>query len=299
MKKEIEQVREELKNDVKNDVKKFTIFGVSIWRIFAYFIIYSVIGYIIETVFGMVTKGVIESRQSFLYGPFCAIYGLGAVVMILSLKYFNKNHNTLFVGGFIVGSIVEYIVSWYGDVFLNVKWWDYSNMPLNINGRICVFFSLFWGFLAIYLMGYANPRVDKLINKIKSKISINKLKIITTIIILFMAVDCIITGIAIKLFMIRKVHEYDLKVSNKQEIEEAYSVIYKNDKIDEFIMRYFGDKKMIKTFPNLKTQDENGNMLYFDCYVGDIKPYYYKFKSTWRGDLVKTLKHEEKNDKII
>ncbi len=290
MKKEIEQVREEL----KNDVKKFTIFGVSIWRIFAYFIIYSVIGYIIETVFGMVTKGVIESRQSFLYGPFCAIYGLGAVVMILSLKYFNKNHNTLFVGGFIVGSIVEYIVSWYGDVFLNVKWWDYSNMPLNINGRICVFFSLFWGFLAIYLMGYANPRVDKLINKIKSKISINKLKIITTIIILFMAVDCIITGIAIKLFMIRKVHEYDLKVSNKQEIEEAYSVIYKNDKIDEFIMRYFGDKKMIKTFPNLKTQDENGNMLYFDCYVGDIKPYYYKFNSTWRGDLVKTLKHEEK-----
>lgn len=299
MKKEIEQVREELKNDVKNDVKKFTIFGVSIWRIFAYFIIYSVIGYIIETVFGMVTKGVIESRQSFLYGPFCAIYGLGSVVMILSLKYFNKNHNTLFVGGFIVGSIVEYIVSWYGDVFLNVKWWDYSNMPLNINGRICVFFSLFWGFLAIYLMGYANPRVDKLINKIKSKISINKLKIITTIIILFMAVDCIITGIAIKLFMIRKVHEYDLKVSNKQEIEEAYSVIYKNDKIDEFIMRYFGDKKMIKTFPNLKTQDENGNMLYFDCYVGDIKPYYYKFNSTWRGDLVKTLKHEEKNDKII
>ena len=299
MKNEIEQVREELKNDVKNDVKKFTIFGVSIWRIFAYFIIYSVIGYIIETVFGMVTKGVIESRQSFLYGPFCAIYGLGAVVMILSLKYFNKNHNTLFVGGFIVGSIVEYIVSWYGDVFLNVKWWDYSNMPLNINGRICVFFSLFWGFLAIYLMGYANPRVDKLINKIKSKISINKLKIITTIIILFMAVDCIITGIAIKLFMIRKVHEYDLKVSNKQEIEEAYSVIYKNDKIDEFIMRYFGDKKMIKTFPNLKTQDENGNMLYFDCYVGDIKPYYYKFNSTWRGDLVKTLKHEEKNDKII
>ena len=148
-------------------------------------------------------------------------------------------------------------------------------------------------------MGYANPRVDKLINKIKSKISINKLKIITTIIILFMAVDCIITGIAIKLFMIRKVHEYDLKVSNKQEIEEAYSVIYKNDKIDEFIMRYFGDKKMIKTFPNLKTQDENGNMLYFDCYVGDIKPYYYKFNSTWRGDLVKTLKHEEKNDKII
>ena len=254
----------EKENVKKNPKESFTIFGVSIWRIFAYFIIYSVIGYIIETVFGMVTKGVWESRQSFLYGPFCAIYGLGAVVMILSLKYFNKNCNTLFIGGFIVGSIVEYIVSWYGDIFLNVKWWDYSNMPLNINGRICVFFSFFWGFLAIYLMTHANPRVDKLIDKIKAKISIKKLKIITIIIIVFMMIDCIITGIAIKLFTIRKVHEYDLKVSNKQEVEEAYNIIYGNEGLNNFIMNWAGDKKMIMTFPNLKTQDENGNMIYFD-----------------------------------
>ncbi len=48
--------------------------GISIWRILAYFIIYSFFGYIIETIFGIATKGVWESRQSFLYGPFCAIY---------------------------------------------------------------------------------------------------------------------------------------------------------------------------------------------------------------------------------
>ena len=286
----------EKENVQKKQKESFTIFGVSIWRIFAYFIIYSVIGYIIETVFGMVTKGVWESRQSFLYGPFCAIYGLGAVVMILSLKYFNKNCNTLFIGGFIVGSIVEYIVSWYGDIFLNVKWWDYSNMPLNINGRICVFFSFFWGFLAIYLMTHANPRVDRLIDAIKSKISIKKLKTITTIVIIFMLVDCVITGIAIKLFTIRKVHEYDLKVSNKQESEEAYNAIYQDEVLNKFIMNWAGDKKMIMTFPNLKTQDENGNMIYFDMYVGDIKPYYYKFNSKWRGDLVNILKHQDVNE---
>lgn len=274
----------------KEQHKSLTIFGISIWRIFAYFIIYSVIGYIIETIFGMITKGVWESRQSFLYGPFCAIYGLGAVVMIVSLQYFNKNYNTLFIGGFIVGSIVEYIVSWYGEIFLNVKWWDYSDMPLNINGRICVFFSLFWGFLAIYLMSYANPKVDKMIDKIKLKVSIKKLKTITTIIIIFMLIECVITSIAIKLFMIRKVHEYDLKVSNKQEIEEAYDNIYKNESINKFIMNWVDDRKMIKTFPNLKTQDENGNMIYFDMYVGNIKPYYYKFDSTWRGNLVNKLR---------
>ena len=248
----------------------------------------------------MVTKGVWESRQSFLYGPFCAIYGLGAVVMILALKYFNKNYNTLFIGGFIVGSIVEYIVSWYGDVFLNVKWWDYSDMPLNINGRICVFFSLFWGFLAIYLMAYANPRVDRLINKIKGKFALKKLKVITMMIIVFMFVDCVLTGIAIKLFMVRKVHEYDLNVSNKQEIEEVYNVVYGNEDLNNLVTNWIGDKKMIMTFPNLKTQDKEGNMIYFDMYVGNIKPYYYKFNSIWRGDLVKILKHQEveKNEQI-
>lgn len=70
--------------------RKIAIFGISIWRILAYFIIYSIIGYAIETLYGMVTKGVIESRQSFLYGPCCAIYGLGACVMIVGLQKFKK-----------------------------------------------------------------------------------------------------------------------------------------------------------------------------------------------------------------
>ena len=68
--------------DIKQK-KNFTIMGLTVWRILAYFIIYSVVGYIIETIFGIVTKGVWESRQSFLYGPFCSIYGLGATIMIM------------------------------------------------------------------------------------------------------------------------------------------------------------------------------------------------------------------------
>lgn len=139
-----------MKNKKEKAKKKFTILGMSIWRVLAYFIIYSILGYLIETLFGLVTKGVIESRQSFLYGPFCAIYGLGAVIMIGLLQYFNKNNFSLFFGGFLIGSVVEYLVSLFGEMMLHVKWWDYSNMPLNINGRICVYFSIFWGILAIF-----------------------------------------------------------------------------------------------------------------------------------------------------
>lgn len=266
-----------VKETKKECKKEWRIFGYSIWRILAYFIIYSILGYVIETVYGIITKGVWESRQSFLYGPFCGIYGVGAVVMILSLQYFNQNNNRLFIGGFIVGSIVEYVVSLFGEYVLNTKWWDYSNMPLNINGRICVFFSIFWGLLAIYLMSYVNPRIDKLINWIKSKMSVGKLKVITIVIIAFLFIDCVLTGFAIKFFVIRKVHENDIQVSNKEQIDMAYDKIYNNEQLSNFIFKFWDDRKMIRTFPNLKTEDINGNIVYFDCYVGDIQPYYYKF----------------------
>ena len=89
--------------------------------------------------------------------------------MIVCLHKFPKKFNALFIGGFIVGSIVEYVVSFLGEMLLGVKWWDYSNMPLNLNGRICVYFSVFWGFLGIYLIASLNPKVDRVIDWIKSK----------------------------------------------------------------------------------------------------------------------------------
>lgn len=259
--------------------KEYRIFGYTIWRILAYFIIYSFLGYIIETIFGIMTKGVWESRQSFLYGPFCCIYGLGAVVMILSLQHFNQNSHRLFIGGFIVGSIVEYIISWIGEVIFNVKWWDYSNMPLNLNGRICVFYSIFWGFLAIYLMSYLNPKVDRLINWIKTKMSIKKLKVITIVVTIFLFIDFILTGVALEFFVVRKISENNLPVANKEQIDVLYNQIYSNEKLTEFINNVWGDRKMIRTFPNLKILDEDGNIIYFADYVGDIQTYYYNFRS--------------------
>ena len=262
--------------------KRLKLFGYTIWRILAYFIIYSVLGYIIETIFGIITKGTWESRQSFLYGPFCGIYGLGAVIMILSLQYFNQNNNRLFWGGFLVGSIIEYVVSWIGEILLNVKWWDYSNMPLNLNGRICVFFSIFWGLLAIYLMSYINPRVDRLINWIKSKISINKLKVITLGVTIFLFIDCVVTGYALKFFIIIKVHDNNIQIVNKDQLDIAYNEIYSNEKLVDFIEKFWNDRKMIRTFPNLKIKDKDGNLIYFADYVGDIQPYYYKFNFNLR-----------------
>lgn len=271
-KNKIENVKKEAETN-----KRATIMGLSIWRILAYFIIYSIVGYIIETIFGIITKGVWESRQSFLYGPFCAIYGVGAVIMIIFLHGYSKKYTRLFLGGFIVGSIVEYLVSWIGEMLLGVKWWDYSNMPLNINGRICVYFSIFWGFLALYLIGSFNPRIDRLIDWFKSKFSLKFLKIATSTITTLLLIDCIITGVALSFFLIRMIVKNDLNVADKQVIVQKYNDIYNDENLSNFVYKYWGDRKMIRTFPNIKVQDVNGDMIYMDSLLSDIQPYYYKF----------------------
>lgn len=266
----------EAENEVKNKKKTLTIMGLSIWRILAYFIIYSAVGYIVETLFGIATKGVWESRQSFLYGPFCGVYGVGATIMIMFLHRYSKKYNSLFLGGFIVGSVVEYLVSLIGEMILHVKWWDYSNMPLNINGRICVYFSFFWGFLAIYLLASLNPKIDKLIDCIKNKFSLKRLKMLTLVTTIILFIDCVLTGVAMELFLIRMIAQNDINVSNKEAVIEEYDKIYSNEAVSNFIYKHWGNRKMIRTFPNIKVQDVNGNIVYIDSFLKDIQPYYLK-----------------------
>ena len=247
---------EQSKNYVK-EKQKFTI-----WRIMTYFIIYSIAGFIIETIFALITKGVIESRQSFLYGPFCAIYGVGAVVMIYFLQYFKKNKYTLFVGGFLIGSVVEYFISLVGEYIFNVKWWDYADMPFNVNGRICLAFSLMWGFLAIYLISYFNTKIDKFIEKMKDKYTRKSLKTIIIIVLLFMIFDFVISSYAVKTFFARFVYEHNIDIINKEKYIEEYNQIYSNEFTSNLISKFFSDEKMLKTFPNLKYSDCKGNTIY-------------------------------------
>lgn len=250
--------------------KEFTIFDFPLIRILAWFIVYSIVGYIIETLFGLLTKGVIESRQSFLYGPFCSIYGVGAVVMVLGLQKFNKNNYTLFAGGFVIGSVVEYVISFIGEWFFHIKWWDYSTMPFNINGRICVCFSLFWGLLAIYLMTYVHPRIEKLLDKINPR----SLKPITIVLTIFIFIDFVVTGFALKMFYVRLVKNYNLDIQGVEDYIDEYTKIYENPKMKEFIDKYFSDEKMLKTFPNIKVTKKDGNVIWICDILKNIQPYY-------------------------
>lgn len=258
--------------------KQFTINGITIYRILTYFAIYSILGYILETIFAIIAYGKFESRQGFLYGPVCPIYGVGAVIMIIALQKFQKNGYTLFLGGMIVGSIVEYIISLFGELVLNVRWWDYTGRFLNIHGRICLLYSIYWGIIAIYLMKSLNPHIDKFINFFRARINIKTGKKIIILVTIFLFIDCIVSAFAIELFLSRTVVEKNIPAQNRQWYVNMYEKYYSNENIKNFIENVWGNSKVLRTYPNLRLTIQDGTVIHVKDQYPEIQPYYYKFR---------------------
>lgn len=187
---------------------------VGIWRILAYFIIYSFVGYVVETLFALINYNVLESRKSFLYGPFCGIYGVGAVVLILSLKYFNKNNYTLFFGGCLVGSIIEYIMSFFGEVLFNARWWDYSNEKFNIQGRICLKHTCYWGIASGLYVYVVHANLKKWIDSLLTSEQITKIFIIIMIVFVIDLIFAFKAAFDVRKFMttLNKLHSELIKI---------------------------------------------------------------------------------------
>lgn len=244
-----------------------------IWTIFMYLILYSIAGFVIETVFGAFTKGVIESRKSFLYGPFCAIYGIGAIVMILFLKN-EKNNWKIFFKGAVIGAFVEYAMSLLCEKFFGVKWWDYSNMWLDIHGRTCLFYAVSWGFLAIVLIKFVNPYIDKFIEILKQKKAI--FRVATVLLIAFFSVDAILTSYALKVFYYRVSVENNLNISDKANVQNKYTKIQQSQNFASFVNQYYDDEKMLKTYPNMMIEQQNDNAVYVESLVDGVESYYYR-----------------------
>ncbi len=246
-------------------------------RILAYFIIYSFLGFIVETIFGMLTKGVIESRRSCFYGPFCCIYGLGAAIMIPGLQKFKHSNWTLFIAGAIEGSAVEYVVSLIGELIFQIKWWDYSNMPFNINGRICILFTVFWGVLALGLMRLINPYIERMIDSIPKKI-FNFLTIFLTIFLLF---DLLFTSFGLKVFYTRLIKENNLQMKDQRNLMVTDEIM-ESDIVQYLSKTAFSDEKVLKTFPNIKYEDKEGNIIWVKDILTNIRPYYYRLSPKFR-----------------
>lgn len=134
---------------------------------FVYFIIYSFLGWIYESCYCTINEHSWQNR-GFLYGPIVPMYGLAAVachIVFIRLP-FESLHNVPWWGLFLIcaaGSFVmEYVTSYGLEKLFHARWWDYSNIPLNINGRVALPFTCCFGIAGVVIISYLLPWVNNL-----------------------------------------------------------------------------------------------------------------------------------------
>jgi len=145
--------------------------------ILLFFLIYSLLGWIMETGYAIYELGHFVKR-GFLFGPICPIYGYGAIILILFLSKYKNNSFKLFFLSAIIFSLFEYLVSFGLDAMFADKWWDYSNEFFNLNGRISLMFSFVWGIIAILFINHIHPFIHKKITNILKKVPYNLFKVL-------------------------------------------------------------------------------------------------------------------------
>ena len=133
-----------------------TVCGFSLYQVFAYFLIYSCLGWCLEVIYAAVTTGNLINR-GFLNGPVCPIYGFGMVIVLFALTPLSHSLLLLYLGGVILPSALELVGGWALYRLYHTRWWDYSDYPFNIGGYICLEFSLLWGVGTLIVMKLVHP----------------------------------------------------------------------------------------------------------------------------------------------
>ena len=203
---------------------------------FILFLIYSFLGWTIEVIVTFYKDKKFVNR-GFLLGPYCPIYGFSSIVMILYLNRYCDSFITVFLLAVVVCSIIEYLVSYLMEKLFNARWWDYSNRKFNINGRVCLENSIWFGLLGTLLIYVVNPFLYNLI----SKMSDNVLLIVGSFLLIIFVIDLIIS-----LNVTFKIKSNITKLIKKDSTEEF------NHKIKELIDSKLLNRRLFKAFPKLK-----------------------------------------------
>lgn len=135
------------------------------------FFIYAFLGWCSEVVFAAVKTGRFVNR-GFLMGPVCPIYGLGVAFVLLALAPFGDSLALLFAASVVITSALELLVGWLAEKLLHQRLWDYSTMPFNFKGYICLAFSLLWGLACILVVRVVHPLIMTLIGWIPHTLGI-------------------------------------------------------------------------------------------------------------------------------
>lgn len=133
--------------------------------IFIYIMLYSFIGWCCEVGYAFKNQKKFVNR-GFLHGPICPIYGVCALTIISILQSFKTNIFILYIVATIVISVIEYFTGYFLEKTFKTKYWDYTEDPFNLHGRICLHFSLMWGALAVLAVKVVHPFIETILNSL-------------------------------------------------------------------------------------------------------------------------------------
>ncbi len=204
--------------------------GVCLDKLVWVFLTSALLGDVIETFWCGLVNGQWMSRSSVLYGPFSFVWGLGAVVLTVTLQRLaGRDSFFVFAAGFFIGGAYEYMCSVFTELVFGTVFWDYSHMPLNIGGRTNVLFCFFWGVLAVFWIKVVYPRMSRLIEGFPALTG----KVMTWVVVFIMVCNGLLTCAAMLRYNTRAVRPQPANA------------------FEEFIDRQYGDGFMEHRWPNM------------------------------------------------
>ena len=206
---------------------------------FLLFLTYAFLGWCME-----VTCKLIQFKRfinrGFLVGPYCPIYGWGALAITLLLQRYTNDIIVLFVMAVIVCSFIEYFTSYFMEKKYHARWWDYSNKKFNINGRICLDTMIPFGILGVFIMYVSNPFFIDIYNSIPDI----WLHIIAGILFTLYIIDNIVSS-----RIISSIHVEEEKIAdNTEEITNEIAT-----KIKQLLkQKSWLHRRLVNAYPNFK-----------------------------------------------
>lgn len=190
----------------------------------------SVIGFIFEGVLAIVKRGRWEHHSATVWGPFCIIYGIGAImVCLLSRILINKHIATRFAFFSLSGMSVEYFGSLFQELCFGSTSWDYSTHFMNIGGRVSLGMAVVWGIFGILFMKFIYIHLMTLLDLLHGKL----FKIFSTTACIFMVINLIVSACA--------VIRWKARIDNKPAANQ----------VEQYLDSVYNDYTMEQLYPNM------------------------------------------------
>lgn len=164
------------------------IFGNDLYHVVLWFLMYSVLGWIVESIYMSICNRKLTNR-GFSKSPLCPIYGVGALTVYFLLSPYSHNRVLLFFLGAILATAIEWITARIMEKLFGEIWWNYTDKPFNYKGILCLESTLAWGLYTLILFGVLHGFVERIVNAIPFRIG----RIAGAVLILIYTVDFVRT----------------------------------------------------------------------------------------------------------